>query len=675
MRARALAHAGRAFAFIAPVMILVVVIALVVIPVGADGRRAITAGAQRSGLLEMVSQSPSVELGADFEARVRITSAPTSATLLVKVHDRTTTRESFRDALGGKSPTPVLRTTTLPAMPDAAGSVPISIGTRIDASGTADRLLIGPGVYPVEVALADANQTLATLTTTLVVLRPATQGPPLGVGIVVPLGGGAIAHQPDGSVVLPPAATRGVLEMTTVLNEHASTPVTLVAVPERLSAVDDAAARRSLRIVAAGRQVAPAPYVPVDAPAWLASGLANDLGSEVDLGADALGASLAAPSATWVATGPVDAATATWLAARGTQALVVPDNSLSGLDAERFPGPPNQPFLLDGVTGVRGVGSDTALAAHVSETGDAVLDANHLLADLALLDLDRPAATRMVVVVLPAATSPELLDVLLAGVQSTRTLEPGTIDQLLERTPLAGSSGETDGTGTPLSRGVVAPSAPSLDALPTRLRETRDDVATYRSVLDADDPRWRDLDVRALAAVDQGLDRRAQLERLDAVRAQIADELAKIVAPSRQTITLTARDGAVSISVANTAGYPVHVVLELEGPRLELPGHDDGRIELALQGDADTTRVQVDVRARGSGDAALDVTVVTPDGRITLGRTRFTVRSTAFSGVGIVLSIGALGFLLFWWAKHTLDARRSTERTPRHAVIHDGDAG
>ena len=62
------------------------------------------------------------------------------------------------------------------------------------------------------------------------------------------------------------------------------------------------------------------------------------------------------------------------------------------------------------------------------------------------------------------------------------------------------------------------------------------------------------------------------------------------------------------------------------------------------------------------------MTIVTPDGRITLGRTRITVRSTALSGVGVVLSVGALVFLLVWWGRHTLDARRGRGRRPRHAI-------
>jgi hypothetical protein len=81
----------------------------------------------------------------------------------------------------------------------------------------------------------------------------------------------------------------------------------------------------------------------------------------------------------------------------------------------------------------------------------------------------------------------------------------------------------------------------------------------------------------------------------------------------------------------------------------------------------DTTRVPINVRTRASGDSALDVTLQTPDGGLVIDRTRVTVRSTAFSGVGVVLSVGAGTFLALWWGRHIVVARRDRRR-PRHAA-------
>ena len=125
-------------------------------------------------------------------------------------------------------------------------------------------------------------------------------------------------------------------------------------------------------------------------------------------------------------------------------------------------------------------------------------------------------------------------------------------------------------------------------------------------------------------------------------------------------------DGVVSFMVHNGAGYPIRAVARLQGAKLEFPQHPDSTIPLTLDNGA--TRLQIDVRTLTSGDSPLDVTLTTADGRIELGRTRVTIRSTAFSGVGLFLSLGAGLFLIIWWARHTAETRRASRQRLRHAV-------
>ena len=58
------------------------------------------------------------------------------------------------------------------------------------------------------------------------------------------------------------------------------------------------------------------------------------------------------------------------------------------------------------------------------------------------------------------------------------------------------------------------------------------------------------------------------------------------------------------------------------------------------------------VKTRASGAFPLNVDITSADGTLPVATTRYTVRSTAISGVGLVLSIGAGLFLLVWWARH-----------------------
>ena len=69
--------------------------------------------------------------------------------------------------------------------------------------------------------------------------------------------------------------------------------------------------------------------------------------------------------------------------------------------------------------------------------------------------------------------------------------------------------------------------------------------------------------------------------------------------------------------------------------------------------------------------APLTITTRTPDGQVILTTTRYTVRSTAVSGVGIVLSVGAGLFLAAWWGRHWYRNRvRARHARPRFARRH-----
>jgi hypothetical protein len=72
--------------------------------------------------------------------------------------------------------------------------------------------------------------------------------------------------------------------------------------------------------------------------------------------------------------------------------------------------------------------------------------------------------------------------------------------------------------------------------------------------------------------------------------------------------------------------------------------------------------VEVEVRTRAPGATPVQITVRTPDDAIVLAESRYTIRSTAVSGVGIVLTVGCRLVLAVWWGRHwhrSRDAHRA----------------
>ena len=120
------------------------------------------------------------------------------------------------------------------------------------------------------------------------------------------------------------------------------------------------------------------------------------------------------------------------------------------------------------------------------------------------------------------------------------------------------------------------------------------------------------------------------------------------------------------LTLRNESGIPVDIVVRLRSPKLEFP--DGATIPLTLEDEV--TRLDVDVRARTSGAFPLDVEITSPDGGLRIAELDYSVRSTAVSGVGVVLSAGAALFLLVWWARHWHRTRRSAKLVaapPAHA--------
>ena len=143
---------------------------------------------------------------------------------------------------------------------------------------------------------------------------------------------------------------------------------------------------------------------------------------------------------------------------------------------------------------------------------------------------------------------------------------------------------------------------------------------------------------------------------LDDVGAQIASVTSEIVAPLQQFVTLTSQSGKIPLNLENRSQIPVRVHVVLDSDKLEFP---DGNVIDTVLPSAATTRLDVEVTTRASGAFPLSVSVRSPDDILDITSTQFTVRSTAISGVGLVLSIGAGAFLLIWWARHFRKTRRA----------------
>lgn len=499
-----------------------------------------------------------------------------------------------------------------------------------------------PGVYPLRVRLRRADRRPDEALVTYLVVDPAAgssvESRP--VALVTSL------HQPIPAVGSPTFDGGAAGQAKALLDALATVPdlpLSMAVTPDTADLidrdVDPGGLRNSLATVLAGdhRELLGAPYVPVDPPALVGHGLVDELARQASLGAEVLQRTFEpAATDTWMLPGPVDAATVRALDRLGVRHLLLPPSAAAV--------PATQPSRVPGATAARAIVLAATDQLDASDTTDPVLAAHQLVGRLAAEASLEPEGASVVRIdatdVDPAAavTLISLLD------RPPALLAPTTATALFDRTPAG-----------PLT--LHAPTSSTLGAYPAQNQATQAAVAAYTSMLAPTSPSRHEFDVEQARASSTDLRIAQRVARLRRVSAEVEDRLGRISVPPRDRVTLGARNATFPLPIRSGLDEPVTVVVELQAsPRLTFP---NDRLVVTL--DDERTVVQVPVRVGAAGDTPLLIRVRTPDGRL-IAESRYTVRATVVSGVGLLLTVGAAGFLALWWGRHWRRSRRARRR-------------
>jgi len=128
-------------------------------------------------------------------------------------------------------------------------------------------------------------------------------------------------------------------------------------------------------------------------------------------------------------------------------------------------------------------------------------------------------------------------------------------------------------------------------------------------------------------------------------------ELEVISLPDAQPVTMAARQGSIPLIVESRAAGPRLIMLRFRSDKVQVM--QDSQLLVIEPG---SSSIDVEVEARSLGASQLEVSVWTPDGERILASSQFQLRSTAVPGLGVLISVGALAFLIIWWYA---DHRRS----------------
>lgn len=666
---------------------LAAVLLVLAVPVVRAGAAPSAVGAQTDApatSLELVAQDAWSAVGTMLRLDLRVPPALAvpDASIILAAYQPVTTRAAFDRIAAGASPSSVLDQAVVPLgalADDATGVRSLTIGLEGPgaARGEGTLSLRRPGVYPLVVELRDGDDRVRSAFTTMaVVVGAAGDGTPtplparLGVAWVWPLESGP-STLPDGSddpaVTAEFAPTGRLGRQAAALNRAGDVPLTLAPGPETLEAwlaqgrEDPEVARGAAAVLdAAGRsQVIAGGYVPTNLPSLLAGDLTIAADRELTRGSDTLAVLIASPvDATTALARPVDGASLGHLQGRGVTHVIVDDTAVAAPSARVT----TRPFSLQSPPSLvptgpaQAVATDTGLARLLEGDRSPALQAQLVLAGLSVIAQQAPDTRRAVVLTNPAGLDApaSLLDAVLAGLRGHPWLEPETVADVFANVP-------SDATHELVAS---TPAAPPVGALVWTGTDNR--LASFRSLAGADDPvavgGERSL-LTSLSATFVGpageLRARATVGSVDAA---INRFLADIRVPRPSTITLTSRAGEIPLTFRNDTGKDIDVVIELASPKLFFPEGSLQRVTLPPK----STTIRFAVEARTSGTFPLRLSVRSADGGLAIADTRFRVRSTVVSGVGLALMAGAAVFLVIWWALHFRRGRRNLRAEIEH---------
>ena len=548
--------------------------------------------------------------------------------------------------------------------PPATGAGACSPGPgalSIDMGCTPNRGTCGD-VYPVAIALYRQNSTtpLARLTTFLTYQEA---GAPGSIGPGGPL---------DVGLVLPESTTADTKTLAAALADHPGIPTTLDVNPagiQKSETADPKAMSRALAQLSASDsvQIPDQPYEPIDLAAMSEAKIPGEIRAQTTRGDEILRAAGLRPTGgLWVDTTSTfsqgdNADLAAGLQVAGASELVMNGGDLagSGLNNYTFA----QPFTLDlghGST-VTAIAADSSLSARfTANPSDPVLSAEQLLAGLFFVHFENASlAQKRGVVIMPPASWPAskpFLDTLLGGLgQDNDALNPVTLGELFTKVPVGGNREPAVRhlQSGPATHGIS-------DAAAVKIGLARQQLSSYMTAISGHVP----TDVVALSDTllgteAQGFSASRRAAALASYERAFSAETGRISLAGQETVTFTARQASIPITVLSSAPYPVNVVVTLASDKFTFPNGNTRQLTL----DRPTTSVRVTAQARTSGDRLpIDVTLHTPNGQLLLAHTVLTVHSTAISFVGVALTVLAGAVLLAWWARTWIKSRRKRLR-------------
>jgi hypothetical protein len=512
-----------------------------------------------------------------------------------------------------------------------------------------------PGTLPFIVTLLDDDgNALDQLVTSLIIPNEEPSRTSIGIAFVgsveIPL-----SHRADGSVSIDAGAVASRIDQL----QRVGLPLTLDLSPEALSAlsVADPDAFAEISTAIANHDLLRAPWVALDEEGWRAVGDDARVLAQYALGSDTV-ETLTGMSPTGIVALDPDATPATLGLLRSAGATaVIPTDTQLGFATRAFS--PNQPFQLldDNAVAIPALRIDESLTTTLS--GDdvelaAIQAIAELLTDAAAENFDRAVLLDL------NAIDDAVLDEFLELIDEHDSLETTSITELFSR--------ELTRAGNGVLRGdLVSVDPPDLRTRSNDLAAATSSINTLAAMLEPDIAAVEPLRTQLLAAASDQLDAASAAAYSNDVFRTVIESTTGIEIVQVDRITLTDRRNDLPLTIINKQPVPLNVELVLSAEKIRFP--EGERRNLRLR--PGENHIVIPVETLASGDARVTATLVAPGGLLELGSGTVDIRSTAISGLGLIISVIALIVLGAWWIRTILRVRRNRAAATVSAASED----
>ena len=623
------------------------------------------------------SVSPWVESEGMFSASFEVTGFGPGSTVSYEIRqsisgDETQRREALEELRTGGPAGAILqgrRSVELSAITTGTLStleVPVRSTSRRGSEGL---YIPDAGTYPIDITVKDPAG--PQLTTRLYLNRlpaaTAAQAPPVRLAIAASLNQ-SMGTLDDGQLDdFELNALRTVYRRyADIVEDAGELPVTFAVSPQSVGALEraDEGALNALAERFDGQRVFRTPWADLDLEAWASTGSFASMQRSITDGLETLEVRNLTPiePTVWPLDETLGPRSIAWLERLGVETVLLNPEQTEGVaDVSGESGFTRRVEISGDRVSLDGVVADPELDRLASaDTDQPVLAAHHMLTLLAAQrQADRTARGSLLWI--DEQTRADVVEALLGMLSDSldnATTLPAVVaiapESLRDIDRLVDEDDDPVRLQLPERTGLDDVSA--IDAAFGNARELIDDYAALVGHTDADAIRRATIVHRSL---DRRIDSATQASLLAETVEALEADLSNVTLSKPRSLNVTERRTTIPLRIVNGLDRPITVTLRLRSSRLRFL---DGEVQ-TLQLSPDLNRIDLRVEAQASGQFALQAEVLVPGSERVLASTRQTIRSTAFSGVGLILSGGALTFLVVWWL-----------RTPRRRGAADTDA-